>query len=145
MSAHPIGPVIEDPAHVVHRQVRPAWVQGGRVTSQVWKCEPLDEGLLSLADGEKRTPQAAYEFHRSLGFDSVGTLSTTVGMFKDLCVTVSHDAYTLARDRVDDPHHVCADLRRLTNSEGKRLASKISELKLPFSYQRPEAPASQPS
>jgi len=35
---------------LLHRQVNPAFVQSGRVTSQAFKPTPKDQGLLSVYD-----------------------------------------------------------------------------------------------
>jgi hypothetical protein len=66
------------PDTLLHRQVNPSWVQDGRVTSQLFKPSPKDDGRLSVYDGDRISAPAAWaHFTRILGFLSVGVMSVT--------------------------------------------------------------------
>lgn len=67
-------------ATLLHRQVNPAWIQAGRITSQVFKPTPKDEKRLSVYDGDQITAEGAWgHFTRSLGHLSIGVVAVTVG------------------------------------------------------------------
>lgn len=62
------------------RQVSPSWVQAGRITSQVFKPTPKDEKRLSAYDGDQIAPEDSWcHYKETLGFQSVGVVSVTVG------------------------------------------------------------------
>ena len=65
---------------ILLRQVNPAFVQGDRISSQVFRPTPKDENLLSVYDGDQIGPGAAWEhFTGTLGFASDGVVGVTVG------------------------------------------------------------------
>lgn len=68
-----------NPATLLYRQINPAWIQLGRVTSQAFKPTPKDQKRLSVYDGDQLTAAAAWEHYTAeLGFSSVGVLGVTV-------------------------------------------------------------------
>ncbi len=61
------------------RQVHPAWVQSGRVTSQVFKPTPKDQQCLSVYNGDQITAADSWRhFTADLGCQSVGVLAVSV-------------------------------------------------------------------
>lgn len=61
------------------RQVNPAWVQEGRITSQVFKPTPKDRLCLSVYDGDQMSALEAWSHYTSdLGFASTGVVAVTV-------------------------------------------------------------------
>lgn len=66
-------------ATLLLRQVHPAWIQAGRVTSQTFRPTPKDEHLLSVYDGDLIAPGRAWDhFTGVLGRNSVGVLAVSV-------------------------------------------------------------------
>src|SRR2546429_2180738 len=60
------------------RQVHPAWVHRGRVTSQVFRPTPKDQKKLSAYDGDQITAANAWaHFTSVLGLVSVGVLAVS--------------------------------------------------------------------
>jgi hypothetical protein len=79
-------------ASKLHRQVNPAWVQQGRVTSQAFKPTPKDNRRLSVYDGELiRADDAWTHYTNSLGLTSFGVLSVTVGECQSLELSAEPD------------------------------------------------------
>lgn len=61
------------------RQVNPAWIQAGRVTSQVFRPTQKDQHQLSVYNGALITPQNAWNhFTDALGRNSIGVLAVSV-------------------------------------------------------------------
>ena len=74
------------------RQVNPAWVQKGRVTSQVFKPTPQDRKRLSVYDGGQVTAEEAWKhYSEELGLASVGVLGVTVGECEDQALAAESD------------------------------------------------------
>lgn len=61
------------------RQVNPAWIQQGRITSQVFRPTPKDQKQLSVYDGDRITAAKAWEHYTAaLRFASAGVMAVTV-------------------------------------------------------------------
>ncbi len=77
---------------LLHRQVNPAWVQQGRITSQVFKPTPKDNYRLSVYDGDQVTAlQAWLHYTNELGFSSIGVVAVTVAECEALELTAETD------------------------------------------------------
>jgi len=64
------------PTTILHRQVSPGFLVKSRVTSQVFRPTPKDNGKLSVADGDQISAVDSWKhFTTELEFDSVGVLS----------------------------------------------------------------------
>jgi hypothetical protein len=62
------------------RQVNPAWIQQGRITSQVFQPTPKDARKLSVYDGDKITARESWlHFTEQLSFKSDGVMAVTLG------------------------------------------------------------------
>jgi len=62
------------------RQVHPAWIQSGRVTSQLFKPTPKDQKRLSVYDGDQVTAEESWNhFTGHSGRSSIGVMAVTVG------------------------------------------------------------------
>jgi hypothetical protein len=64
--------------HFLHRQIHPAWVQDGRVTSQAFCPTPKDDRLLSVYDGARIAAEPSfvhYTVRKQLS--AIGTLSVS--------------------------------------------------------------------
>jgi hypothetical protein len=67
------------PGTLLLRQVNPSWIQAGRVTSQVFKPTPKDEGRLSVYNGDLVSAEDSWKHYTNeLHFSSVGVLAVTV-------------------------------------------------------------------
>ena len=74
------------------RQVHPAWVQAGRVTSQAFKPTPKDGKRLSVYDGDLISAAESWRhFTSELGFASTGVMAVTVEECKKLDLSVEPD------------------------------------------------------
>lgn len=60
----------------LHRQVHPAWVQEGRITSQAFGPTPKDAGLLSVYDGQQIAAEGSFNHYTTvLKLTAIGTVS----------------------------------------------------------------------
>lgn len=101
------------------RQVIPAWVQSGRVTSQVFKPTPKDQRRLSVYDGDQITAFESWRhFTETLGFASVGTLAVSV----DECRSLHIDAEP---DPEPFPEHAVIAFGELTTTQIEKKAKQL--------------------
>jgi hypothetical protein len=105
---------------LLHRQVSPSWLQQGRITSQVFKPTPKDQGRLSVYDGDQITARASWEHYTTaLGFTSVGVMAVSVRE----CGT---QELKVAPDPTPFPSHVLISFAGGSNSQ---IESKAKRLK----------------
>ncbi len=73
------------PETVLLRQVHPNFVQGNRVSSQVFRPTPKDKDLLSVYDGDMIDPKPAWvHFNSQSNCKSVGVMGVTVAECAEL-------------------------------------------------------------
>lgn len=63
--------------HLLLRQVNPAWVQHGRISSQTFSPTPKDNRLLSVYDGRLIDAQASYAHFTQRNLRSVGVVAVS--------------------------------------------------------------------
>lgn len=104
------------------RQVHPNWVkEDGTVASLAFWPFPKDEGLLSVDDGDRVTPQASWaRFVAKPGCSSGGVWAVTVQEAADLGLPAQEDPLT------DNPEHVLVDFRAFPEKQQKAKAKLLS-------------------
>lgn len=104
---------------LLHRQVHSAWVQQGRITSQVFKPTSKDEKKLSVYDGDQITAEQAWgHFTRTLGQNSVGVMAVTVSECKNEKLVVRADPDPF-------PEHTVIDFSELGETQIKKTAKRL--------------------
>ncbi len=116
------GPELEVQSESLHRQVHPAWIQEGRVTSQAFKPTPRDRGCISVHRGTKVTAEEAYNRYTGRGHDSIGVLSLTVADF-----TAEQRQCLDAPDDEDDAH-AYVDFHGLGSKTLDKCAARLAKL-----------------
>lgn len=116
---------LADAEELLFRQVHPSFVRDGRVGSQAFRPTPKDKRLLSVAQGSKTTPEAAFALHTECNkLASTGVWAVTVGECLGLALPVRPDVIT--EPPCPDPAHAVIDFSELSNSkveaQGVRLA-----------------------
>jgi hypothetical protein len=118
----PKGPALTDGDELLLRQIAPAFVVDGAITSAAFTPTRKDEGLLSVSRGCLVTPQQAWERHtRDKGLKSVGTWGVSVTE----CELPCHG------DPTDDPPddaHAVIDFRGLSRGAVERRAKQLREV-----------------
>lgn len=77
---------------LLYRQINPAWIQQGRVTSQAFKPTPKDKKCLSVYDGDRLSAFEAWNHYTTeLGFASIGVLAVTVAECDSLALPAEPD------------------------------------------------------
>lgn len=104
----------------LYRQVHPAWIRLGRVTSQAFRPTAKDMQQLSVYDGDQISPEDAFE-HYSQSHESLGVLAVTVGQCEQLGLGVIPDPLPY-------PEHVTIDFSQFSTLETRRRAKKLTEL-----------------
>ena len=100
----------------LYRQVHPKFVQHDRVTSQAFRPNENDCGLLSVYDADQITPKSSWEHYTSeLNLRSAGVVAVTV----DECDTLSIE---VIQDGIPYPAHVSLNMRAFTLSQLKNIA-----------------------
>lgn len=104
---------------LLHRQINPSWIQGGRVTSQAFKPTPKDHSRLSVYDGEQIGAEVAWRHYtQTLGFSSIGVLGVTVNECQSLELSVELDPAPF-------PEHVVIIFGTLTNSQIEKKSKQL--------------------
>ncbi len=110
------------PQTLLLRQINPNWVQGDRVTSQAFRPTNKDQGLLSVYDGDRMTPQAAWIHYTSeLKLSSVGAQAVTVQECADLQLFARPDPAPF-------PEHAVIDFTGLSRGDIERKAKELRRL-----------------
>ncbi len=90
-----------DDATLLLRQVHPAFVHCGRVTSQVFRPTPKDESRLSVYNADMISAEDAWRhFTSELHFESVGVLAVSVGECRREQLSVAPDPTPFASHTV---------------------------------------------
>lgn len=109
------------PATLLLRQVNPSWIKNGRITSQVFKPTPKDEGCLSVYDGDQITAEASWRHYTiELEYRSVGVVAVTV------CECKKHDLY-VKHDPEPFPEHVVIKFTGYSKSQIEKKAKRLKE------------------
>lgn len=104
---------------LLYRQVNPGWVINGDVNSQTFMPTKKDEGLLSVYDGDKITPNASWRhFNNYLGFDSAGVVAVSVAECEDLQLPAIPDPTPF-------PEHAVIDFTGLSRRMRERKADSL--------------------
>ncbi len=117
------------PDTLLHRQVSPAWVQRGNVTSQAFKPSKKDGGRLSVYDGSLISAEDAWKhFVQALQYRSVGVLAVSVQECVALQLEVEADP---------DPfeEHAVIDFREVSRRQIERKADALKRHALDRGWQ----------
>lgn len=111
-----------DQEQLLHRQVHPAWLQQGRLTSQTFTPTPKDAGLCSVYDGDLVDPQQSFtHYTKVLGQRSVGVVSVTVAEVQAVGLIWRSDPEPF-------PEHAVIDFTGLaSNNQAKAKGSALAE------------------
>ncbi len=127
MSAQPengVGGLVADPGEILHRQVHPTFVHGGRVTSQAWMPTPKDDGLLSVSRSSVRSAIDSFHHHtRVLGLPSCGVWGVSVAECGALGLAAAADPLTKP---VADHAHAVVDFRNVNEHQRKVKAKQLA-------------------
>ena len=103
------------------RQVNPAWIQDGRITSQVFRPTPKDSKRLSVYDGDQISAEDAWSHYvKELGNASVGIVAVTVAECEEQDLPV-------APDPAPFPEHVVIKFDDYTNSQIRTKAKLLTQ------------------
>lgn len=106
--------------HLLYRQVNPAWIQNGQISSQTFRPTPKDAGLLSTYDSALISAASAYEHYVGSNLASAGVMAVSVHE-----VTVC--GLTWRPDPEPFPSHAVIDFTELNNSRIRAISSKLAE------------------
>ena len=107
------------PDTLLLRQIHPAFVQNGRVTSQAFRPTPKDESQLSVDNGDLVTPQFSWaRFTAQPDFASKGVLAVSHSECSDCEVKVIEDG-------VPYPDHCYLDFSPFGRKESDRIGKKL--------------------
>lgn len=102
------------------RQVNPAFIHDGQVSSQAFRPTTKDSSLLSVYDSDLISPAASWKHYtEKLGLSSIGALAVSVDNCKALNLTARPDPQQF-------PEHAVIDFSGCSRSQ---TASKAKSLK----------------
>lgn len=110
------------PETLLLRQIHPAFVDNGQVSSQAFRPTPKDEQQLSVYDGDMILPPASWDHYTSvLRCQSAGVMAVTVAECEELKLPARPDPTPF-------PEHAVIDFVGLskgqTESKGKKLRDR---------------------
>lgn len=109
------------PDTLLHRQVHPSWVREGRVTSQAFRPTPKDNNRLSVYDGDRVTPEGAWNHYTSvLNYQSSGVVAISVAECENEQLVVVPDPQNAFVE------HVLIDFTQLSASRIRRVAGRLA-------------------
>jgi len=102
------------------RQVHPAFIESGQLTSQAFVPFPKDKGKLSVYDGDQISASEAHKHYTEvLGNASDSVLGVT-------CAEVEQAGLTSASDPLEDfPAHALIDFTAHPEKSFRKLAKKL--------------------
>ena len=108
------------PETLLHRQVHPAWMQEGRITSQAFRPTPKDAEKLSVYNGDRVDARGAWEhFTGTLGFASAGGVAVSVGESERVGLKATEDPLE------SFPEHAIIDFAGYGASQTKKAAERL--------------------
>jgi hypothetical protein len=114
---------------LLHRQVNPAWIQSGRVTSQAFKPTAKDNRRLSVYDGDKINAADAWQHYTgSLCFSSAGVITVRV----DECQSLELESES---DPTPFPEHAVIIFGEFSNAETEKKAKQLKAFALARGWQ----------
>ncbi|MCX7047870.1 MAG: hypothetical protein NTX50_20590 [Candidatus Sumerlaeota bacterium] len=106
---------------ILLRQVHPAWVQQGQITSQVFKPTPKDNRRLSVYDGDMISPEKAWtHYFEVLHCQSVGVMGVSVGECHIFGLSAAPAPAVF-------PEHAVIDFSNLSNSQVQKKAEYLRD------------------
>jgi len=102
------------------RQIHPAFVRQGTVTSQAFRPTPKDDHRLSCDDGDRIAPEAAWRRYTGQGLASSGVQALTVAVCTSQGLLVEPDADPY-------PEHVSVDFTGLSNGQIERISKRLRD------------------
>jgi len=113
------------PETVLLRQVHPAFIPEGQLTSQAFMPFPKDDGKLSVYDGDQISAEASHRHYTEV----LGNASDSVWGVS--CAEVSSTGLTSAPDPMSNfPSHSVIDFSAEPANQFRRLAKKLKTLAL---------------
>lgn len=104
------------------RQVHPAFVEKGYVSSQAFVPFPKDDGLLSVYDGDQISAAKAHKhFTENLQFQSAGVWSVTVAEANRIDLPVRLDPLE------NFAEHAVIDFTAHSSKNSRKLAKKLRD------------------
>ena len=101
---------------LLYRQIHPAWVREGRVTSQAFRPTAKDRKRLSVHDGDQISAEESWRRH-TLKYRSAGVQAVTVAECRPLPVRPDPRPF---------PEHVVIDFTGCSRSETRRAAQRLA-------------------
>jgi len=122
-----LGDRLEDGPEQLLRQVHPAFIQSGRISSQAFEAPKSHDGCLSVSRGSMTSPSAAYNLYTAhFGRQSSGVCAVTVEEASTADLSAYSDPVAATSDKPADPAHAVIDLSSFSKSQMKKKASKLA-------------------
>lgn len=116
-------PILTDADEILYRQVHPAWIRDGRVTSQAFRPTKKDEDRLSTARSSLTSAEGAFQLHTSgRELASAGSWGVTVGECNKQSLPCVPDPTTSPPEKVPDPAHCYVNFKGLESRGAIELA-----------------------
>ncbi len=109
-----------NPKTLLLRQVNPAWIQAGRISSQAFVPTLKDNGKLSVYNGDRWKPSDSHQHFESQGLLSMGVAAAS-------CHECQKIGIPYEEDNIPFEGHCFMDFRSLGSSAQKRAGKKLAK------------------
>jgi hypothetical protein len=115
-----MGSALTDADEVQFRQIHPNFIHNGQPSSDRFKPQPNDAGLMSVDRASITTASAAYALYTSTGSQSAAVFGVTVSEFGSENIICFEDAL------IENPAHAVADYNSHIASEHKNISKRLT-------------------
>lgn len=120
---------LEHSAELIWRNVHPAWIDDGALTSQVFRPTPKDHKKLSGARQRMVTASEHFkEFTKDLELESAGVWAISAGEALDSGVRGVYDAESATPPDPCPTGHTFIDYREVSGSRARKIGSALRDL-----------------
>ena len=109
---------------VLLRMVHPAFVQDGRVTSQVFRPTPKDRHRLSVDRGSLSDAATSWRRFTASGWSACGVMGVTVGECRALDLPAYPDPLPATEEMAANPAHALIDFGDKPSDRAREKAGK---------------------
>ncbi len=107
-------------ATLLLRQIHPAFIQNGKVTSQAFRPTPKDENQLSVDNGDRITAEDSWRrFSAQADCTSAGVLAVSNG-------ECSASSVQVVEDGIPYPDHCYLDFAPFTSNQATKIGKKLA-------------------
>jgi len=116
---------LDDSEEVLFRQVHPAFLEDGHISSSPFSPSNKDRGKLSVDRSALTTAEASFRRFTGNGYQSAFVVGVSVGEFGAERLPCYPDPIEATASQQANPAHAYADYSGTTTNESKRIGKRL--------------------